>query len=88
MLRNLRPAMGPASRLLICDIVLPDRNPPFRKAALDINMLQAAGKERSRRQFRDLLASEGFSIVRVWGEDNPGNSIVEAVLDVEGSTGV
>jgi len=73
--------MGPDSRLLICDIVIPDRNPPFRKVALDINMLQAAGKERSKRQFRELLESEGFRIVKVWGEDNPGNSIVEAVMD-------
>lgn len=80
--------MSPDSRLLICDIVIPDRNPPFRKTALDINMLQAAGKERSRRQFRELLESEGFRIVKVWGEDNPGNSIVEAVLEGEGRNGV
>ncbi|KAL8722756.1 MAG: hypothetical protein Q9225_000817 [Loekoesia sp. 1 TL-2023] len=79
--KNLAPALrGYDSRLLICDMVLPDRQPSALKTLRDINMMMFCGKERSRKQWESLLAQGGFEIVKIHGFDNPSNSIIEAVL--------
>ena len=78
---NLTPAMkGQRSKLLICDLVIPDRQPEPRKVLLDMNMLFITGKERSVKQWRELLGGEGFLIEKIHGLHNPGNSVIEAVL--------
>lgn len=71
------------SRLLICDLVLPDRNPDMRKALRDINMLLIAGKERNLGQWHRLLGQGGFKILKIHGINNENSSIIEAVLDDE-----
>jgi len=83
ILSNLAPAMRgyPQSRLLICDLVLPDHNPDAGKVLRDINMLLIAGKERSLAQWHHLLGQGGFKILKVHGMENVNSSIIEAVLD-------
>jgi hypothetical protein len=83
ILSKLAPAMrgSPHSRLLICDLVLPDRNPEAGKVLRDINMLCIGGKERSLRQWKSLLGQGGFKILKVWGSEHGASNIVEAVLD-------
>lgn len=83
ILKHTAPAMRghASSRLLICDCVVPDRNPPPRKTLRDINMLQYSGMERSYRQWDRLLKQAGFRIVHVHGLDNIANSIIEAKLE-------
>jgi hypothetical protein len=71
------------SRLLICDLVLPDRNPDIRKVLRDINMLLIAGKERNLGQWHRLLGQGGFRILKIHGINNANSSIIEAVLDDE-----
>jgi hypothetical protein len=80
---NLAPAMRghPDSRLLICDLVLPDKNPDEGKVLRDINMLCIGGKERSLKQWESLLGRGGFRILKVWGTEGAFSQIVEAVLD-------
>lgn len=43
---------------------------------MDISMLQTAGKERSKREFIELLESEGCRVVKIWGKGNVVNSII------------
>ena len=71
----------PTSRLLICDLVLPDHNADTGKVLRDINMLLIAGKERSISQWNSLLGQEGFKIVKVHGLGNMNSSIIEAVYE-------
>jgi hypothetical protein len=69
------------SRLLICDLVLPDHNPDAGKVMRDINMLLIAGKERSISQWNSLLGQEGFKILKVHGLGNVNSSIIETVYE-------
>lgn len=72
---------SPSSRLLLCELVLPDRNPTIGQVLRDMNMLVIAGKERNKLQWRKLLGSAGFKIMGYYGLDSPNSSIIEAVLD-------
>ncbi|KAI9841708.1 MAG: hypothetical protein M1837_000440 [Sclerophora amabilis] len=82
ILRQLRPAMTPGySKLLVDDFVLPDRGCPLYPCVQDMCMMGLlSGMERSRRQWTDLLASEGFEVVdvRTSGDENEG--VVEAMV--------
>jgi hypothetical protein len=81
ILRNLKPAMKPGySRLLINDWVIPDRGAALYPALLDINMMVLfSGMERSESQWRALLESEGFEVVKFWSV--PGTeACIEAVI--------
>ena len=68
------------SKLLICDVVVPDSAPPPRKVLRDMNMFLVGGMERSESQWRDLLESEGFLIDQIHGLQNSNNSMIEARL--------
>lgn len=73
--------MAPAySKLIIIDFVLPDTNVPLFQASLDIQMMSiGAGVERSESQWRELLHSAGFEIVRIWKKDPGMEAVIEAV---------
>lgn len=83
ILKNLAPAMRghPRSRLLISELVVPDRNPDPAKVLRDITMLVISGKERRLAQWHILLNQAGFKILGVYGMDHSNASIIEAVLD-------
>ncbi|KAH7377992.1 O-methyltransferase-domain-containing protein [Cadophora sp. MPI-SDFR-AT-0126] len=83
ILKNLAPAMrgSPSSRLLLCELVLPDRYPTDGHVLRDMNMLAIAGKERNKLQWQKLLGMAGFKILGYYGLDSPNSSIIEAVLD-------
>ena len=80
ILKSLKPAMEPHSKLLICDVVVPDQQPSPLKVLRDINMLLIGGRERGEREWKDLLSGEGFSIEKIHGLYNTNNSIIEASL--------
>ncbi|KAL2067757.1 hypothetical protein VTL71DRAFT_15853 [Oculimacula yallundae] len=84
ILANLAPAMrnSPSSRLLICELVLPDRNPTIGHVLRDMNMLVIAGKERNKLQWQKLLKEAGYKILGYYGLESANSSIIEAVLDV------
>ncbi|KAJ9261850.1 hypothetical protein DTO027B5_3033 [Paecilomyces variotii] len=81
ILVNTASAMAPAySKLIIIDFVLPDTNVPLFQASLDIQMMSiGAGVERSESQWRELLHSAGFEIVRIWKKDPGMEAVIEAV---------
>ena len=64
ILRTIRAAARPDSRLLIIDAVVPPGNGPGGGKWLDLLMLAVSqGKERDERQWRELLAAGGFEPV-------------------------
>ncbi len=79
VLHKLRVTMPGRSRLLIIERLIAPDNQPSPSKALDIVMLVlTGGKERSREQYRGLLASAGFSLRRVI-DASLGISLMEAI---------
>nr|WP_246340125.1 methyltransferase [Ancylobacter tetraedralis] len=67
ILRNCRTAMKDDGKLILLEVVQPDRNPSFSEVWSDIEMMVVlpGGRERTRAEFGDLLATSGFELVDV-----------------------
>jgi orsellinic acid C2-O-methyltransferase len=70
ILRRCRAAMAASSRLLVVEVVVPDRlgtSPEHRRmAAADLTMLVATGgRERTESEHRDLIVAAGFRVTRI-----------------------
>ncbi|MHB8736088.1 MAG: methyltransferase [Terriglobales bacterium] len=79
ILQNCRKVMGPQSRLLLVETVIPEGPEPHFGKLLDLQMLIiAGGMERTEAEFRTLLAGAGFRLQRVVPTKSPV-SVVEAV---------
>lgn len=78
ILRNVRTAMADDGKLLLLEMVLPERANSFIGLMLDLEMLVAAGgKERTRAEYANLLSRSGFRLSRVIDTVTP-LSFVEA----------
>lgn len=78
ILRNIRNQIPAHGKLILVDCVVPETNEPHFSKFIDLNMLvMTGGKERTQREFQELLASAGFNLLRVIPTDVP-TSIVEA----------
>lgn len=78
ILANCRDAMAPHGRVLVVEHVIPPGNAANWGKLLDINMLVlTGGQERTRTQFRDLLARAGLRLTRVVATTCP-LSVIEA----------
>jgi hypothetical protein len=78
ILKNCHAQMRPDARLIIVDCVVPETNEPDFSKFIDLNMLvMTGGKERTAREFEDLLAAAGFKLLQVIPTDQP-TSIIEA----------
>jgi len=76
ILKNVRKAIPAGGRLLVIDAVLPEGNEPSPGKLFDMNMLvMTGGRERTEREFREILGAAGFELVRV--VRTPGTDIVE-----------
>jgi hypothetical protein len=71
------------SKLLIQENVLPNRGCPKRGALGDIAMMQHTGMERNEDQWRQLLSSVGFEILRIWRAELGTAAIIEVDLKDE-----
>ena len=79
ILRNVRTAISPNGRLLLLELVLPERATANWGAVLEMEMLvTVGGRERTRAEFANLLARCGFRLTRVVDTATPMTSIVEA----------
>ena len=66
ILENCRKAMGPNSRLLLVEMVLPAGDAPHPGKMLDMVMLVVpGGQERTEAEYADLLGKAGFRLARV-----------------------
>ncbi|KAI5863833.1 S-adenosyl-L-methionine-dependent methyltransferase [Durotheca rogersii] len=66
ILRQLRPALGPRSHVLLDEAVLPDAGVSREAATLDLLMMTSLGaRERTRAQWRALLDAAGLRILHI-----------------------
>jgi len=80
ILRNCRNQMKQNGRLILVDCVVPESDEPHFSKFIDLNMLvMTGGKERTAKEFEQLLAGAGFKVTRIIPTDLPF-SIVEAQL--------
>ena len=78
ILKNCRTQMQPNSRLILVDCVVPEGEEPHFSKFIDLNMLvMTGGKERTEKEFQQLLEAAGFKLLRVIPTELP-TSIVEA----------
>lgn len=79
ILRNIRRAVVSEGRLLLVDFVVPSGNSPSLSKLADLHMLvMAGGRERTPREFEDLLGAAGFKLAAIYPTMSP-QSIVEGV---------
>lgn len=86
ILRHVVDAMGPTSRVLIGEMILPSSQTagtdPF-PFFMDINMFMEGGLERSEQQWTKLFGEVGLKIDRIWRlPGNPVQTTIEASLAV------
>lgn len=78
ILKNIRSQIPQNGRVIIVDAVVPEGDEPDFSKFFDLNMMvMTGGKERTAREFDELLAAAGFRFLRVIPTDLP-TSIVEA----------
>jgi hypothetical protein len=66
ILKNLIPALGPDSQILIDDMVLPNTGVHWFSACLDLHMLTMLGaRERTVDQWHSLLDRAGLKVVEI-----------------------
>jgi len=80
ILSNIREGMGPDSKLLLIEMVLPEGDAPHPGKILDMVMLvMPGGEERTAAEYDELLAKAGLKMTKVVPTASPV-SIVEAVV--------
>ena len=78
ILRNCRSRMRANGRLILVDCVVPESDEPHFSKFIDLNMLvMTGGKERTAKEFEQLLNAAGFRLLRIIPTELP-TSIVEA----------
>ena len=71
VLRNVRDAIGHGSRLLINEALMPEERVPYYNCVADMNMMAAfSAMDRTEVQFKELIESNGFELVKVWRPQN------------------
>jgi demethylsterigmatocystin 6-O-methyltransferase len=75
------PALGPDSRIVIDEVVLPDTGVPWQAAYLDITMMSTFGSvERTKTEWESLLHQAGLKIVDIHNyDDTKMQSVIVAV---------
>lgn len=70
------------SKILINEIVIPDRNPHWISTGLDLMMLSLfPSGERTEENWRDLLTSVGLKVVKIWTFEEGFPGLIEAELE-------
>ena len=85
ILKQIAIAMGPTSRLLIGEFILPDRaqvGDDFTIRWMDFCMIPLSGKERTQKMFEELFDTAGLELVKIWPFLGPGQpqSVIETKL--------
>lgn len=83
ILRHVREAMAPDSRLLIAEQILPTyiTNPELEAnvAVLDVACMVMGGKERTEKDFQAILGRSGLELVKIWRAPHAPAGVVEAM---------
>ncbi len=69
ILKSTVSAMGPDSRLIVCDMLVPEMVEPGRLKELywlDLNLMSISGKEKTLGEFQEMFDTVGLELVKVW----------------------
>src|ERR1700752_238083 len=78
VLQNCREQIAADGRLILIDCVVPESNEPHFSKFIDMNILvMTGGKERTRKEFSELLEQSGFKLVNIVPTELPF-SIIES----------
>ncbi|KAE9379800.1 S-adenosyl-L-methionine-dependent methyltransferase [Stipitochalara longipes BDJ] len=83
ILKNIVPAMGPDSRLIICDMIVPEMveiGGPQQLYWLDFSMLILGGKEKTITEFTNIFNEVGLELVKVYPSGVGTTSMLETRL--------
>lgn len=82
ILSQIAKAMAPDSRVLICDMVIPQRvnEATFASAVLDQAVMSMGGKERTEDGFKKLFEAAGLELVQTWRAPGVPGGCVEGRL--------
>jgi hypothetical protein len=81
ILKNCRRAMTRNGRLLLVEMVVPDADAKCFSKLLDLNMLvMTGGRERTKSEFRTLLAAAGYRLTKIVPTMAP-QSVIEALAN-------
>jgi hypothetical protein len=85
ILQRVKQAMKPGySKLLLHEMILPEKGASSFHAMLDLTMMIFnGGMERTAKQWESLLAKAGFEVVKVWLPEDDADGIVEAMIREE-----
>ncbi|KAI5863063.1 O-methyltransferase-like protein [Durotheca rogersii] len=80
LLKNTASAMGPTSRLIICDMILPDRveDGLMQLYWLDLCLVSMSGKIRTVGEFQNLFQRSGLELVQVYRSNLNNVAMLEA----------
>ena len=69
------------SKVLINELVVPDEKAGWPMTSMDaLMMVLGAVKERTERDWTEILTKSGLAIVKVWRYEDGGESLIEAEL--------
>lgn len=81
LLENTKNYMDDYSHIVIADMVLADVGCLRDLAMQDLNMMSLGGMERSESEWKELIASAGLVLNKIWyNDDGPKHAVLEAVL--------
>ena len=69
ILKNTALAMGPDSRLIICDMLVPEKvtaDTPKDVYWMDLNLMMMSGREKQLREFEAMFEVVGLELVKIW----------------------
>ncbi|OAA50380.1 O-methyltransferase [Metarhizium rileyi] len=78
ILRHVRKACSPDSRLLISENLLPNE-PSLKLAAIDVWFMNFGGKRRNERHFKEIGARAGFKISNIFRDLKADSAVLELV---------
>ncbi|KAM0327587.1 hypothetical protein ACHAQA_005880 [Verticillium albo-atrum] len=81
--KNTASAMGPDSRLLICDVLIPDRVEPYDTMDvywLDFALLAMTGKEKKKEEFQEIFDAASLELVKIYPSAFGRTVMLEAKL--------
>ncbi|KAF7952846.1 hypothetical protein EAE96_006071 [Botrytis aclada] len=69
LLKNIASAMGPTSRVVIADMIRPEKTDIGGEIMIywmDFCMMMLNGKEKSEKEFREIIDAAGLEVVKIW----------------------
>lgn len=75
--------MGPTSRLIIADMIRPEKTEVGGDMSIywmDFSMMMLNGKEKSQKEFEEILGAVGLEIAKIWSASFGTQAMIECKL--------